>query len=322
MGIADVNSQEVQKSFPGIRVHSSVGDLLDKRPDAVIIALPNQEHAKVGIECARRGISFLMEKPVTDKMEAAMELIAAVKLSGVKTLVGHHRRHHTQVRILRAQLASGELGNVLGVSAVWAARKPNSYFAAAPWRSASGGGPILINLVHEIDFLRFVLGEIVGVCGFASSRERGFPVEDTVGTVLSFESGAVGSFLLTDSAVSPWTTEQGIGESVEFPFSGEGNYRFLGTMGSIEFPNLKIWTNGKGEGSWNEAVWSRKLHAVSLDPYEAQLNHFHDVLVGQVPSLQPVEDGALTLLATLAVAESAAKGAWIDLRPLTDRLRA
>ena len=38
------------------------------KPDAVIIASPNQAHAEMGIACARRGIHILIEKPVTDTL--------------------------------------------------------------------------------------------------------------------------------------------------------------------------------------------------------------------------------------------------------------
>ena len=129
----------------------------------MIIASPNQLHAETGIECARRGIDILIEKPVTDTLETASALIAEVRKSGIKSLVGHHRRHHLQVKTLKALLGEGRIGDIVGVSAIWATHKPADYFKTAPWRTEAGGGPILINLIHEIDFLRFTIGEIVAV---------------------------------------------------------------------------------------------------------------------------------------------------------------
>src|SRR5437879_3891686 len=92
---------------------------------------------------------------------------------------------------------------------------------AAARRRQPGGGPVLINLIHEIDFLRFTVGEILAVEAIASNRQRGFAVEDTAAALIEFAGGALGTFLISDSAVSPWTMEQGLGESPEFPFSGE-----------------------------------------------------------------------------------------------------
>ena len=246
VGIADVNVDAVAAAYPDTRVFADYRQLLDEaRPQAVIIASPNQLHAETGIECARRGIHILIEKPVTDTIETATALIAEVRKGGIKSLVGHHRRHHLQVRTLKALLGEGRIGDIVGVSAIWATHKPADYFKVAPWRREAGGGPILINLIHEIDFLRFTVGEIAAVEAIASNRQRGFAVEDTAAALIEFDNGALGTFFVSDSAVSPWTTEQGVGESPEFPFSGESNYRFMGRRGALEFPGLVQWTQGR-----------------------------------------------------------------------------
>jgi predicted dehydrogenase len=315
VGIADVNVDAVAAEYPKTRVFADYRKLLDQaRPQAVIIASPNQLHAETGIECARRGIHILIEKPVTDTLETAANLTAEVRKGGIKSLVGHHRRHHLQVRTLKALLAEGRIGDVVGVSAIWATHKPADYFKVAPWRTEPGGGPILINLIHEIDFLRFTLGEIKAVEAIASNRQRGFAVEDTAAALIEFDNGALGTFFVSDSAVSPWTTEQGTGESPEFPFSGESSYRFMGRRGSLEFPELVQWTQAGAAQDWNQAIQAQRIHAPTIDPYVAQLDHFRDIIRGTAPSLQPVEDGARSLLATLAIAEAAAAGWRIDLR--------
>src|SRR5215510_9694963 len=78
-GIADVNVDQVAAEHPTTRVHADYRRLLDEaRPDAVIIASPNPLHAEQGIECARRGIHILIEKPVTDALETAAALMAEV----------------------------------------------------------------------------------------------------------------------------------------------------------------------------------------------------------------------------------------------------
>ena len=240
--------------------------------------------------------------------------------AGIQSLVGHHRRHHQQVRTLKATLGERRIGDVVGVSAIWATHKPAAYFEIAPWRSQAGGGPILINLIHEIDFLRFTIGEIVAVEAVASNRQRGFAVEDTAAALITFDNGALGTFFISDSAVSPWTSEQGLGEAPEFPFSGESSYRFLGRSGSIEFPALVHWSQAEGAQDWNKPIQAQRIHASSVDPYVAQLDHFRDIIRGKAQSLQPVEDGARSLIATLAVAEAAAGGRRVDLRNRYDAL--
>ena len=314
VGIADVNVDRVSAEHPETRVFADYRQLLDEaRLEAVIIASPNQLHAENGIECARRGIHILIEKPVTDTLATAATLMAEVRKGGIKSLVGHHRRHHLQVTTLKAQLREGRIGNVVGVSAIWATHKPADYFKMAPWRTQAGGGPILINLIHEIDFLRFTVGEIVAVEAIASNRVRGFAVEDSAAALIEFDNGALGTFFVSDSAVSPWTSEQGLGEAPEFPFSGESSYRFIGRRGALEFPGLVYWTQANDAQDWNKPIQAQRIHASTIDPYVAQLDHFRDIIRGTAPSLQTVEDGARTLIATLAIAEAAA-GRRIDLR--------
>lgn len=316
-GIADVNRDQVARAFPGVPVLDDAERLLDEvKPDAVIIASPNGLHLPHGVACARRGVPFIVEKPVTDTLEAAEALCKAVRASGVATLVGHHRRHHLAVLEARRLIAAGAIGDVVGVSGVWATRKPDAYFEAGPWRRQTGGGPVLINLIHEIDFLRFCLGEIAAVSAVTSNRVRDFAVEDTAALAIEFASGALGTFLLSDAAVSPWTMEQGVGESVEFPYSGQSGHRFIGTRGALEFPGLTLWTQAQDPPSWNEPAQARALYAGRRDPYIAQLSHFRDVLRGEAPSLQPVEDGARTLAATLAVSEASRDKARAAVRPL------
>ncbi|WOH69473.1 Gfo/Idh/MocA family oxidoreductase [Bradyrhizobium sp. BWA-3-5] len=315
VGIADVNADQVAAEQPGARVFADYRKMLDEaRPEAVIIASPNQLHAENGIACARAGIHILIEKPVTDTLETAGSLIAEVRKAGVKSVVGHHRRHHMQVKTLKALLSEGRIGDVVGVSAIWATHKPENYFKIAPWRSQAGGGPILINLIHEIDFLRFTLGEVTAVEAIAANRQRGFAIEDTAVALIAFESGALGTFFLSDCAVTPWTTEQGLGEAPEFPFSGQSSYRIMGRRGAMEYPSLTQWTQEGGAQDWNRPIQAQANHTASIDPYVAQLDHFRDVIRDVTPSLQTVEDGARSLLVTLAIAEAANSGRRIDLR--------
>ena len=193
--------------FPHVKApfFRTPAELLDQaKPEAVIIATPNRLHAPQGIDCARRGIHFIVEKPVTESLESATALLHAVRASGVKTLTGHHRRYLPTIRRARLILGEGCIGRLVGVSAIWATRKPDAYFDAA-WRKQPGGGPILINLIHEIDLMRHLGGEIASITSQVSNSVRGFAVEDTSGAVIRFANGALGTILCTDTGLSPWT---------------------------------------------------------------------------------------------------------------------
>jgi len=127
--------------------------------EGVIDGTPNQFHAEVGMTCAKHGIHVLTEKPITSTLEDGKRLVEAVQQSGIKLLVGHHRRYFPLIKRAREIVQSGELGQLVGVSMLWALMKPDNYFEVA-WRSQKGGGPILINIIHEIDNLRFICGDV------------------------------------------------------------------------------------------------------------------------------------------------------------------
>src|SRR5678816_3984369 len=148
--VADPSSLELG----GAEWFTDAQQMLDRiKPEAVIIATPNALHAGHGALCCARGIHFLVEKPVTATLDEAAELVRAVQDSGVRTLVGHHRRYLAVVQQAKALIAQGALGDLVGTSVVWATRKPDDYFKAT-WRTEPGGGPLLINAIHEIDLLR------------------------------------------------------------------------------------------------------------------------------------------------------------------------
>ncbi len=154
----------------GVPFYSSVEELLDReRPDGAIIATPNAQHTAVAVACAVRGVHILVEKPIADTLAQAQCLIAAARDGGIRVLVGHHRRHNPLVQQARDLVRGGTLGKLLGFSVLWTLLKPEEYFRVAWRRARPGGGPLLINLVHDLDALRYLVGEIESVHAFTSS---------------------------------------------------------------------------------------------------------------------------------------------------------
>ena len=163
-----------------VRHYAALSELLaDERPDGIILATPNQLHLEQALACIDAGVAILLEKPITQTVAQAEQLVQAVERSGAKMLIGHHRAHSPIMAKARAVIDSGVLGRLVAVTGSATFYKPDHYFAQAPWRSAPGGGPILINMIHEVHNLRMLCGEIVAVQAFASHAIRDFPVERT-----------------------------------------------------------------------------------------------------------------------------------------------
>lgn len=287
-----------------------------ERPDGVVIAAPTDLHAPIGIACAARGIHLLVEKPIAADVESGAELVSAAERYGVRLMVGHHRRFNPAVETAREIVQGGALGRLTAVSALWATLKPEDYFDIE-WRRQPGGGPILINLIHDIDNLRHICGEIDSVYAETGSAVRGFGVEDSAALTLRFAGGALGTVLVADATPSPWNWEAGSGDNPAMPYIGENCYQFLGTEASLGFPRLELWRYGAGRpAGWQYELEKEPRPVTRGETITAQMAHFCQVIRGAAEPRVPGADALGTLAVTLAVAESARRGQPV--RPFVD----
>ncbi|MCJ8332117.1 MAG: Gfo/Idh/MocA family oxidoreductase, partial [Lentisphaeria bacterium] len=306
VGVCDVNNEHASFAIEcSVPFSTDLDTLLtETQPDGAIIAVANGFHGDVAECCARHGVHVLIEKPVSDTLSEAQRIITAADAAGIHVLVGHHRRHSPLIQDARAVVRYGNLGKLLGVSMLWALYKPRDYFDV-DWRSKRpGGGPTFINLIHELDSLRFICGEITRVYAIGSSEARGLEVEDTLSITLSFESGAVGSILASDASPAPWSYEATTAENPHYFHADENCYHFLGTEGSLAFPRMELWSYANSERGWQHPLKKHTFDIVLADPIAIQLQHFCEVIRNETPPLVDARDGARTLAVALAVIDS------------------
>jgi predicted dehydrogenase len=288
----------------GVPWFADYRDMLERAAVAgAIVATPNTTHAEIGIACIARGLAVLMEKPVADTVQDAQRLCDAAANAGVPLMVGHQRRHNPILRSAKALIAEGVLGRPVSVNAMATWLKPDSYFDLA-WRRQPGGGPVLINLIHDIDLLRYLVGEIAEVQAFTSSAVRGFEVEDTAAVTLRFANGALGALSVSDAAVSPWNWDLAAGEAAHYPRQDVNSHFISGTEGSLTLPRLEVWRY-KGARGWHEALTQERSAVHSADPYWEQLRHFRAVAEGRETPLCSGPDALRTLQAIQAVHQAA-----------------
>lgn len=283
--------------------------------DAVIISSPNPFHYEQARYCVENKLPVLIEKPVTSGLHEARELAHLVKAHGARVLVGHHRAYSPLLAAAQQVIASGQLGRLVSVVGSAQFYKPAQYFLDGPWRTQPGGGPILINLIHEIGNLRALMGEIATVQALASSAVRHFAVEDTVAINFGFTSGALGTFVLSDTAATPMSWEQTTQENPAHPTYGDVDcYTVSGTQGCLNFPTLRLRYFPQGtEASWWQPFHEEQLSVQRDDPLRAQLAHFVDVIQGRAAPLVPVLDGYRNLLVTEAIRQAILSGQTVQL---------
>ncbi|MCB1969934.1 MAG: Gfo/Idh/MocA family oxidoreductase [Geminicoccaceae bacterium] len=290
---------------------SSIASLMaDQRPDGVIVATPTEHHLAPVLELLDAGAHVLVEKPIAATVDEAEQMIARAEANRRQVLVGHHRRYYPLLRKTREWIACGNIGRLIALHAHWTLKKPDSYFAA-DWRKKRAAGPVLTNLIHEMDTLRFICGEIRSISAELSDRVHNFEKEDAAALVLTFESGAIGTVLISDGTPAPWAWELATGENPDFPAVGENTHRFSGTRASLEFPNLVLWKHGGAGLGWHDIMEREVLPCEKADPYARQIAHFCAVVRGEEEPLVPARDAARTLAAVAAVFDAARSGTRI-----------
>ena len=282
--------------------HAAMLDAVN--PDAVIVAVPNNLHEAAALACIERRIPVLVEKPLAETIAAAARIVAAAEASNVPVLVGHHRRHSPDMRTTRKLVRDGSLGDMVAASGMWMAKKPDDYFNAE-WRRKPGGGPFLINLIHEIDCLRYVLGDVDTVQALATNSVRGFAVEDTAALVMQFRSGTLATFVISDAVPSPWFWDVASGQGAYFPYDHGNCFFFGGTRASLAVPTMEMRWHADRE-SWQDPILQKVVPTDRSNCYTNQLRHFVDVALGRAEPLCSARDGLMTLVTTLAASQAAA----------------
>jgi predicted dehydrogenase len=307
-------AQEVADEF-GVPLYRSLAELFERdRPEGVILATPNQLHVDGGLECVAAGVPVIVEKPIGDTVEGAARLVEAAEAAGVALLTGHHRNYSPIMARARQIVQSGVLGSIVAVVGTALFYKPDDYFeVGSGWRRQPGGGPILLNLVHEVNNLQSLVGDVVRVQATTSNATRGFPVEDTAALVLTFANGALGTFLLSDTAASARSWEQTSQENASYASCpDEDCYHLAGTTGSLSVPTMRLKVF-PGTRSWWEPFDTSTVELERSDPLAHQIEHFAAVIRGTAEPICSGRDGLKTLRVVDAVVVSARTRQPVDL---------
>lgn len=304
-GIADPSPESAETAHKyGVSHFTDYGAMFRSGDvQAVIAAVPNAMHTDVALAAMAAGLPVLVEKPLAESLEAGQRIVHESAETGVPVLVGHQRRYAPDIAAAKAFIDEGGVGEVVSVSILSTWRKNEEYFQA-PWRTAPGAGPVLINLIHDIDAIRYLVGDIEDAVSLGSSTARGFQIADTVGAVMRFANGAIGTALASDAAVSPWCWDLTSGYGAYFPDPPAGDVYFIsGTEASISLPSLTV-SRHEGSAHWQVPLKQTTLPRVEVNPYVAQLEHFGAVARREATPLITAADALQSLKVALSIDSS------------------
>ncbi len=311
--IVDVNKKlKIHAKKFNIPFYNNSKELLTNRPDAVIIATPSQFHKHNALFFLKLKIPILLEKPISDNIFSAKKIINSSKKNKTPLLIGYHRRHNSIITSVKKKIDKGQFGRIVSVNIICWLYKHKEYFKKK-WRIQKGGGPLGINLVHDLDLLCYLLGPVKYVQAMTSNLFRKHKVEDTAIVNLVLKSGALCNLNISDTIVSPWSYELTAGENPAYPITNQSAYYIGGTKGSIQFPNIKYWYN-KGEGSWWKKIFYKKENMkLSTNTLVNQIEHLCDVVSKKSKPIISGDDGLMSLKIFEAIKRSAKNGKKIKI---------
>jgi predicted dehydrogenase len=297
--------------------HNDLDEYLNSsKPDGLIIATPTVLHIDQAMKCIEKKIPLLIEKPISVHAKDAITLIKRSKELDVPLLIGQHRRHNQIIKTTKKILDEGVLGEIRSIQATCWFYKPNHYFDAAPWRKLKGAGPIYVNLIHDVDLLRYFCGEVKTVYANAIRSTRGYDNEDVASAILTFKNDIIANVSVSDSISSPWSWETTSNEHPVYPNTNNSCYLIGGAEGSLSLPDLKLWKHEKKPDWWTPLI-TEKYDFQNIDPLITQLENFRDVILGKTEPLVSGLEGVRSLQVIEAIQSSIASKSPIDISNLT-----
>jgi len=234
MDVVEASAKSLGEEY-GIPSTTQLDDLL-ARPevDLITIATPAFTHRDITAKAAAAGKAVLCEKPIAAKLEDAEAMITSCAQAGVPLSTCFPLRYLGAAKWLRELITAGAFGNVVWIRMRALGEKKPSYWTGGfsgrtttDWRkskSASGGGIVITNLIHNIDLARAITGlEAARAYAELGTFATDVEVEDIGAATLRYESDAVA------------TIE---GSSTYFGGSDEPAMAFLGKKGQARF---QLW---------------------------------------------------------------------------------
>ena len=180
----------------GGAVYTDYREMLDKEDlTAMYVVVPTFAHYDAEILAAQRGVHMLLEKPVVPTMEKGLEILDAVQKSGVLTSVGYQQRYTGGAKQGREFLRDRDVAMAMAYR--WGG------LPGTPWWRvmAQSGGQIVEQTTHQVDLLRYLVGEVAEVHAYYATRAlndvENLDIPDVYALSLQFENGAVGTLSST-----------------------------------------------------------------------------------------------------------------------------
>jgi predicted dehydrogenase len=292
---------EIKSQF-SIQVLNSLDEAWKQNPTVAVITTPTSMHIPLAVEAAQHGCHLFIEKPLSNSVSEVDRLLDAISERSLLTLVGCNMRFHPGLRHVKKLINEGVIGRPCTARVEVGQYLPEWH----PWedyrqgysaRRELGGG-IILDAIHEIDYIQWILGQVEAVACFAGKLSQlEIDTEDTASILLRFSCGAIGEVHM-DYIQRSYTRKCDI----------------IGDEGTI------CWDYSTGETrrySANKRGWqifSNPSGWESNQMYIDEMNHFLRCLGGEETEINSVHGALQTLRIALAAKASNQNNQIIEIR--------
>ena len=319
VAICDISPEAMEdkaKRFglESVKQYTDYKDLLEKeKPELVAIATESGKHARIALDCITAGCNVIIEKPIALSIADADSIINAGKEKGVVVCANHQNRFNKSVQYIRKALEEGRFGKLSHGAAHVRWNRGKSYYSQAPWRGtwAQDGGCLMNQCIHNIDLLRWMMGdEVEEVFAYTDQLEHPYLEAEDLGMALvRFKNGSYGLIEGTTN-VYPKNLEETL-----YLFGEKGTAKAAGTSDNI----IEEWTfaDGKDNPEQVKTQFSENppnIYGFGHTPLYADVI---DAIVNHHKPLVDAEAGKRALELVLAIYKSAAENRPVKL-PLKD----
>lgn len=308
---ADTNPEKLSragKKLPSAACFPSIVPMLESGlVDAVLIAVPHYDHPTCAMECFRRGIHVITEKPAGVYLRQAREMNEAARKSGVVFAIMFNQR--TNPLFLRAKqiVQSGLLGapkRLVWIVTNW--YRTQAYYDSGDWRATwggEGGGVLLNQAPHNLDLWQWIFGMPKRIRAFCSfGKYHNIDVEDDVTIYGEYDNGATAVFISTTG---------------EAP--GTNRLEISGDLGKLVLENgkLKWWKLETPErefcftcteGFYEAPTTYGEYSAPAPDGHPIVLENFANSILSGTQLIARGEEG----IRSLSISNAAYLSAWTD----------
>lgn len=170
--------------------------LVEEKPELVAITTESGKHAAIALDCIEAGCHVIIEKPIALSIADAEAIIVAGKRKGVLVCTNHQNRFNKSIQYIRKALEEGRFGKLSHGAAHIRWNRGESYYAQAPWRGtwAQDGGCLMNQCIHNIDLLRWMMGdEVDEVMAYTDQISHPYLEAEDLGIALvKFKNGSYG----------------------------------------------------------------------------------------------------------------------------------